>query len=109
MDLRLLIRSVGKSPTTAQKLDFAKRRERLRARVDAFNRTAMNFMGRNIQQSIGDNMCLLPEEFDMDDELQIDDPLPTDSLDGNAPQALFADGAPAVRLTPAAVALAKAG
>lgn len=108
MDLRLLIRSIGKSPTTAQKLDLAKRRERLRARVDTFNRTALNFMGRNIQHTISANVALLPEEFDMDDILEIYDPLPIENLDSNAPQAIFAEGAPAARLTPADVALAKA-
>ena len=108
MELRLLIRSTGKCPTTVQKLDLAKRRERLRARVDAFNRTTMNFMGRNIQQNMSENVSLLSEEFDMDDVLQIDDPLPTEILDRNAPQAVFAEGAPTGHLTLAAVALAKA-
>ena len=108
MDIRLLIRFIGKSPTTAQKLDLAKRRERLRARMDTFNRTAMIFMGRNIQQSISENVSLLREEFDMDDILQIDDPLPTENLDSNAPQVVFAEGAPTGHLTPAEVALAKA-
>ena len=108
MELRLLIRSTGKCPTTVQKLDLAKRRERLRARIDAFNRTAMNFMGRNIQQNMSENVSLLSEEFDMDDVLQIDDPLPTEILDKNVPQAVFAEGAPTGHLTPAAVALAKA-
>jgi len=76
--------------------------------VDAFNRTAMNFLGKNIQQTISENVSLLSEEFDMDDELQIDDPLLMENLDRNALQAIFAEGAPMGRLTPAEVALAKA-
>jgi len=68
----------------------------------------MNFLGRNIQQTISENVSLLSEEFDMDDELQIDDPLLMENLDRNAPQAIFAEGAPTGRLTPAEVALAKA-
>ena len=65
-------------------------------------------MGRNIQESISENVSLLAEEFDMDDVLQIDDPLPMDNPDRNAPQAIFADGAPTRHLTPAEVAVAKA-
>ena len=60
--------------------------------MDTFNRTAMNFMGRNIQQSMSVNVSLLSEEFDMDDVLQIDNPLPTEILDRNAPQAMLAEG-----------------
>lgn len=108
MELRLLIRKLGRSLTTAQKLDLAKRRERLRARVDTFNRTAMNFLGRNIMQSISENVSLLAEEFDMDDVIQIDDPLPIENVDRNAPQAMFAEGAPPAALSPAQVAQAKA-
>jgi len=108
MDLRLLIRRLGSSLTTNQKLDLAKRRERLRARVDAFNRTAMNFLGRNIQPTISQNISLVSEEFDMDDVLQIHDPLPTENLEPGAPQVVFAEGAPPVGLTPVEVALAKA-
>ena len=109
MELQLLIRRLGQSLTTSQKLDLAKRRERLRARVDSFNRTAMNFLGRNILQTISQNVSLLSEEFDMDDTLQIDDPLPMENVERGSPQANFAEGAPAAGQSPADVALAKAG
>jgi len=108
MALWLLIRSLGKSLTTHQKLDLAKHWERLQARVDAFNQTTMNFLGRNIQQTISENVSLLSEEFNMDDELQIDDPLLMKNLDRNALQVIFVEGAPTGCLTPAEVALAKA-
>ena len=109
MELRLLIRRLGRSLTISQKLDVAKRRERLRARVDSFNRTAMNFLGRNTLQTILENVSLLSEEFDMDDVLQIDDPLPTENFEPGTAQVFFAEGAPAAGMNPHDVALAKAG
>ena len=107
IDLRCFIRRLGAILTISQKLEIAKKRERLRSRVDAFNRTAWNFIGRNIQQSLSDNVTLLVEEFDIDEMLQINDPLPfNDSLLG--PTATFADGSLAARLTLEQIALAKA-
>ena len=76
--------------------------------MDVFNRTAMNFLGRNILQTISENVTLFSEEFDMDDVIEIDDLLPMDNVEQGALQALFAEGAPAGGMSPVEVALAKA-
>ena len=68
----------------------------------------MNFLGRNLLQTISENVALLSDEFDMDDMLQIDDPLPMENVARGAEQAIFAEGGPAAGLTPAEVAQAKA-
>ena len=69
----------------------------------------MNFLGRNILQTISQNVSLLSEEFDMDDVLHIDDPLPMEYHERGSLQVNFAEGAPAAGQTPADMALAKAG
>ena len=107
IDLRCFIRRLGSNLTTSQKLEIAKKRERLRSRVDAFNRTAWNFVGQNIQQALSENVTLLVEEFDMDDMLQINDPLPTHDPN-SGPAATFANGSPMGQLTSEQIAVAKA-
>ena len=69
----------------------------------------MNFLGRNILQTISQNLSLLSEEFDMDDTLQIDDSLPMKNLKECSSQANFVDGVPVAGHNTADVALAKAG
>lgn len=56
-----------------QKVDIAKKRERLRVRIDAFNKMGMTFLGWN--PASNENQALLREEFDMDDVLQMEDDL----------------------------------
>ena len=69
----------------------------------------MNFLGRNTLQTILDNVSLLSEEFDMDNVLQIDDPLPMENFEPGTAEVFFAEGALAVGMNLEDIALAKAG
>jgi len=103
IELRFLIRRVGNKLTNLQKVDIAKRRERLRVRIDAFNKMGMTFLAWNPK-----NQMLLQEEFNMDDVLQMDDDLAELNLSGRAPDIMMIAATKAAQAQAAALAAAEA-
>ncbi|EDR02344.1 uncharacterized protein LACBIDRAFT_332405 [Laccaria bicolor S238N-H82] len=106
IELRFLIRRTGKKPTMLQKVDIAKRRERLRVRIDAFNKTGMTFLAWN--PALNENQLLLREEFDMDDVLQMDDDLAESNFSGSAPDIMVVAATKVAQAQAAALAAAEA-
>ncbi|EDR10391.1 uncharacterized protein LACBIDRAFT_325386 [Laccaria bicolor S238N-H82] len=106
IELRFLIRRTGKKPTILQKVDIAKRRERLRVRIDAFNKMGMTFLAWN--PALNENQLLLREEFDMDDVLQMDDDLAKSNFSGSAPDIMVVTATKVAQAQAAALAAAEA-
>ncbi|EDQ98116.1 uncharacterized protein LACBIDRAFT_336257 [Laccaria bicolor S238N-H82] len=106
IELRFLIRRTGKKPTILQKVDIAKRRERLRVRIDAFNKTGMTFLAWN--PALNENQLLLHEEFDMDNVLQMDDDLAESNFSGSAPDIMVVTATKVAQAQAAALAAAEA-
>ena len=106
IELRFPICRVGNKPTNLQKVDIAKRRERLRVRIDAFNKMGMTFLAWN--PTLNENQMLLRDEFDMDDVLQMDDDLAELNLSGRAPDIMMIAATKAAQAQAAALAAAEA-
>lgn len=106
IELRFFIRRVGNKPTILQKVDIAKKRERLRVRIDAFNKMGMTILAWN--PTLNENQTLLREEFDMDDVLQMEDDLAELNLSGRAPDIMVVSATKAAQAQAAALAAAEA-
>ena len=102
IELRFFIRRAGNKPTILQKVDIAKRRERLRVRIDAFNKMGMTILAWN--PALNENQTLLREEYDMDDVLQMED----DLASGRAPDIRVVAATKAAQAQAAALAAAEA-
>ena len=106
IELRFFIHRVGNKPTTLQKVDIAKKRERLRVRIDAFNKMGMTILAWN--PAFNENQTLLREEFDMDDVLQMEDDLAELNLSGRVPDIMVVSATKAAQAQAVALTAAEA-
>lgn len=70
LELRAFARLLGRHPTTAQRLDLVGRRRRLRKTIEAFTRTAVEFMDEDVVNSIYEEDNVVVDEIDPEDRVE---------------------------------------
>jgi hypothetical protein len=75
-ELRSHIRKLGRKPTTAQKLELAKKRRGLRNRITSFAKTALQYLGQDAIDGIYETEQIILEE-DVSEDEEADEENPT--------------------------------
>ena len=77
-ELRSHSRKLGKRPTTAQKLELAKKRRGLRTRITSFTKTALQYLGEDALEAIYETEGLVvDEDLSQDEDDKNDEVNPT--------------------------------